>query len=383
MSFKFRLPHYFGHSIRREMNELYMATAIADLALGLILVFEPVFLYSKLGFSVEEVLLFFAAVYGYYIVLIPIGGKIVARIGYKHALALSAPFQILYWLCLAASVKIPALAYLAPLLWAAEKSLFWPAFGSIIAERAREGQIGREFSVASSIISLTQAIGPFIGALIAVRFGMPVLLVVASVVYCAMVIPLLRRRDIALPKIYFFRDTWQIYKHSWKKFLGYCGFAEEVIEQSVWPIFIFLIVGSNIESTGELVTFATLMAILVGLYMGRFMDKHPKSNLIKFGSIASAIGWVLRALSFKPATTLAADSVGRIARTSMFIPVSTISYERAEANVVLPYIVFFEQSLAIGKFIAALLALLIFSLTGSFLLLFLFAALASLLYMLI
>src|SRR3989338_6638839 len=106
MSFKFRLPHYFGHSIRREMNELYMATAIADLALGLILVFEPGFFYSKLGFCGAGVRLFFAAVFGY-----------------------------------------------------------------IMEERAREGQIGREFSVASSIISLTQAIGPFIGALIAVRFG--------------------------------------------------------------------------------------------------------------------------------------------------------------------------------------------------------------------
>jgi hypothetical protein len=64
-----------------------------------------------------------------------------------------------------------------------------------------------------------------------------------------------------------------------------------------------------------------------------------------------------------------------------FIPISTVTYIRAEATHVVPYAVFFEQSLAIGKLTACLLGILLFSLTGSFMVLFILGALYSLLYM--
>jgi hypothetical protein len=56
---------------------------------------------------------------------------------------------------------------------------------------------------------------------------------------------------------------------------------------------------------------------------------------------------------------------------------------RAEANHILPYVVFFEQSLAIGKLLACILGIILFSLTGSFVVLFILAGAFSLLYMLI
>jgi hypothetical protein len=46
-------------------------------------------------------------------------------------------------------------------------------------------------------------------------------------------------------------------------------------------------------------------------------------------------------------------------------------------------VVFFEQALAIGKLLAALLGIVVFALTGSFMALFILAALFSLLYMFI
>src|SRR5687767_521609 len=97
MSHKLRVPHYFGGRISRQMKELYASTAIADLGIALIMVFEPIFLYSVLGFSMEEVLLFFAAVYAIYIVIIPLGAKVASRFGYEHAILFSIPFQVLYW----------------------------------------------------------------------------------------------------------------------------------------------------------------------------------------------------------------------------------------------------------------------------------------------
>jgi hypothetical protein len=48
-----------------------------------------------------------------------------------------------------------------------------------------------------------------------------------------------------------------------------------------------------------------------------------------------------------------------------------------------PYVVFFEQSLSIGKFTACVLGIAVFALTGSYMALFVLGGLYSLLYMLI
>ena len=53
----------------------------------------------------------------------------------------------------------------------------------------------------------------------------------------------------------------------------------------------------------------------------------------------------------------------------------------AAASHVVPYAVFFEQSLAIGKLSACLIGALLFYLTGSFMVLFIVAGAYSLLYM--
>jgi hypothetical protein len=50
---KLRIPHYFHSSLRRQMGELYASTAIADLALAVVLLFEPIFLFAVLKFSMK------------------------------------------------------------------------------------------------------------------------------------------------------------------------------------------------------------------------------------------------------------------------------------------------------------------------------------------
>jgi hypothetical protein len=62
---------------------------------------------------------------------------------------------------------------------------------------------------------------------------------------------------------------------------------------------------------------------------------------------------------------------------------STLTYERAESTHIMPYIVGFEQVLAVGKFLGAVIGIIVFVSTGSFAALFIVAAIFSLLYLLI
>ena len=378
-----RLPHYFTSHIRRQMAELYASSAIADIAMAVVMLFEPIFLYSVLGFTISEVLLFMGAVYVFYILLIPFGAKIANRFGYEHAIFCSIPFQILYWGLLFGSQQNMILVFFAPLAFALQKSLYWPAFHAIIARFANQGQQGREFSLLHQIINLSFVLGPYLGGLISEQFGVRITFVVASAVYFCSFIPLFTTKEIFIPKVYKFRDTLKLYRKLPKKFLGYLGFGEELLVLTVWPIFIFIVV-KNYEDTGILATLAAFVAMVIGLYIGQLTDSSKsKVLLLRFGAVLYFVTWIGRIVANTFYTLFAIDSVSRVGKEMVFIPLSTVTYERAESSHIMPYVVFFEQSLAIGKLLAVLLGVIVFALTGSFLAVFILAGFFSLLYMLI
>lgn len=379
MSHKFRLPYYFATSVRREIGELYVSTAIADLAIAVVLLFEPIFLYSVLHFTIGEVLLFMGAVYALYIVLIPFGAKIVSRFGYEHGIFFSIPFQILYWVFLFGSQTNIAWIYLAPLAFAIEKALFWPAFHADVARFARSEQRGREFSALYAIVNLVYILGPFLGGLLSEKFGVRVTFVVASAVYFCSFIPLFTTKEVFLPKLYQFRDTWAMYKTYPKKFLGYLGFGEELLVLTVWPIYIYVVV-KDYKDIGVLAAVATLVATLLALYIGKISDKYSKRVLIRVGAFFYFLVWLARFIAGNFWSVFSVDALSRTSKDLVFIPLSTLTYERAEATHIMPYVVFFEQSLSVGKLLACVLGIAVFAATGSFFALFILAALFSILY---
>ncbi|HVY67517.1 MAG TPA: MFS transporter, partial [Patescibacteria group bacterium] len=342
------LPKYFSKSLRREMGELYSSAAISNLALSIISLFEPIYLYAVLGFSVPQVLLFMGLVYACYIVLIPLGGKFASVYGYRHAIVLSVPFQIFYWLALIASMGHPAAVFLAAPVLALQKSFYWPGFHSVMAYYGQTEQVGREFGAVYAIENITQIGAPLLGGIVAQYFGMAAAFWVAAIIYCCSAVPLLTAAEIFTPRVYFFRETLQLYRDFPKKFLGYLGFGDELLVLTVWPIFIFLI-ARDYKDTGLLAGGASLLATVIALFLGKVTDQYTKRVLVKVGAFFNALFWAGRIFCSNFITTFVADSLSRTSRETLFIPLSTLTYLRAEASHVVPYAVFFEQSLAIGK----------------------------------
>jgi hypothetical protein len=152
MHFHFHLPHYFASKVRQEIGRLYEATAIGNLAQAMLVLFEPIFLYKVIGLSIPEILLFMAAVYALYILFISFGAKIASRYGYAHSIFFSIPFQILFWLSLIGSQYNMAFLFIAPILFAIQKSLFWPAWHATLARYANGKKVAREFFFLCSIM---------------------------------------------------------------------------------------------------------------------------------------------------------------------------------------------------------------------------------------
>lgn len=380
MHLKFNLPKYFSFHLRREVKELYAAAAIADLAIAAMLIFEPIFLYETIGFSLVDILLFFATVYGLYFLLIPFGGKFATKFGFKHGMLVSIPFQLLYWGALYLATFNPLWVWVAALLYALEKTFYWPAFHSVVARFANRGQVGREFSMLSAIIQVMHILGPLLGGVIVFVGGSGWLLAAAAIVYVFTIIPLAMHKESGYRRQYEWKDTLKFYRKHPDKMLGYFGFGEELLVFSIWPVFIFTIV-KNYIGTGWIATLASAVSVVLSLYLGKLTDGHPKRPLLKMGAVMSALAWLMRPFLPGANGAFSSDTVSRVARNATFIPAATITYERAEVEGIVAYNIFFEQSLALGKMLTAFLAAGLFAATGSFALLFVLAALLSLLYM--
>lgn len=379
----FNIPRYFPKGVKREIEEMFAASAIGGLALSMVMLFEPIFLYSVLGFTVQQVLWFMAAVYAFYIVLIPLGGKVASYYGYEHSIFLSTFAQIIYWTLLFFSQDYFGLIYIAPLFFALQKTLFWPAFHASMSRFADNGQRGREFSFLYGIIQLVYIVGPYLGGWLSERFGLRATFVIGSIIYFCSFIPLFTTKEVFTPKLYKFRDTFEMYKNFPRRALGYAGFAEDLLVLTIWPIFVFTVV-KNFQGTGLLATVATLVATILALYIGKVSDVYSKKLLVKVGAVFAALAWLTRIPIASISGAFISDTLSRTSKDVVFIPLSALTYERAASTHILPYVIFFEQSLSIGKLVACLLGILVFTLTGgSFVALFLLAAAFSLLYVLI
>lgn len=378
----FHLPHYFTAKIRGEIEHLYASVAIGNLAQAIITLFEPIFLYHVVGLTVVQLLLFMAAVYALYIFLIPFGGKIAARFGYAHSIFFSIPFQVLFWFLILGAEKNVALLIPAALAFAIQKSLYWPALHATLARFSKKKQMAREFSMMYAIMNLMQIIGPMLGGFLSAMFGIQAIFIISSIVYFCSAIPLFWSVEKFVYKPYRFHDTWELYKQYPGRFFGYLGFGEELLVLTIWPVFIFLII-TNYQDTGSLVTVATLVGTGLALYIGFYTDKHSKHSLLRAGTLIYALTWLARVPVVSPFGTFIADALSRTTKSLVFIPASTITYQNAEKTHIMPFIVGFEQMLSVGKLMAALLGIVVFAATGSFLALFILGAVFSLFYFLI
>lgn len=382
MLYSFHLPHYFVSKIRKEIEHLYAATAIGNLSQAIIGLFEPIFLYHVLGLSIVEVLLFIGTVYALYFFFIPLGAKIASRYGYAHSIFFSIPFQILFWFSLVGSQYHIEYLYVAPILFAIQKSLFWPAWHSTMARFANGKQVGREFSVMYAIMSLMQILGPLIGGFLSMFLGVTSIFIVGSIIYLCSAIPLFWSKEIFVPHMYQYSDTWKLIKKYPARFMGYLGFGEELLVMTIWPIFIFIIIG-NYQDVGALVTVATLIATGLSLIIGIYSDQHSKRTILRIGGFFYILSWLARIPVISGFGAFITDSISRTAKTLVFIPLSAMTYERAETSHILPYIVGFEQTLTLGKVLAAVLGIIVFAATGSFVAIFILAAIFSILFFLI
>jgi len=380
------IKHIFGGKFKREISELYASMAIRRLAISMIAIFEPVFIYKLFG-SLQSVICYYAIVYTFYFFLLPIGGKIASWYGFEHAILYSVPIVIIYFLMLFNMPQFPYLLfYGAAFFLAIYKILFWPAYHSSMAHYGNSKNRGGEISGLIAVSNLVGIIGPLLGGIIITCFGFKVLFVVVAILFFASAIPLFttlekfQRSHLSYWKT--FRRIIKPYaSYKRKDQLAHFGSAEEFSVMVLWPMYIFLMVGS-ISKMGTIVTCSLLLASLAALYIGKLSNrKEPRVKIIKMSAIINSIVWFVKPFMSALGGIFAIDVVSRNLYNFIWIPFCSEIYNKGRERGFLKYSLFFEMNLCLAKAVFAWILVIILCFTRSWMILFGLTGIASLLYL--
>lgn len=382
--FKSFYQKYFANGLTREVKELFWSTAILDFATSAVGIFEPIYLYT-LGFSVSQIILFFIAVYAFYFFLAPLGGKIARTRGYEHSILFSTPFLMLYYLSLFAIPYHPFFIASAVIALALQKMLYWPGYHADFARFGKDGARGKEISNLVVLDSFVAILGPAFGGVVIATVGFGFLFVIVSFLILASNIPLLITPEKFEPVPFFYKDAMKrlIKPENRRKLLAYMGYGEEHLAGYLWPIFIFLVLKSYI-SIGFLISASILLATILTLYIGKVTDEESRREVLKIGVIFTFFTWLMRVLVVSNIGVFMADSLYRISRRVLGVPLVAITYEEAKKTSVMKSIIFLQMSLVLGKLFVSILALvLLFFFPNSWIAVFVLGAVMTLLYALL
>ncbi len=352
--FVYNIAGVLPHRLSPQVRELYWSTLLQNLALAMVLLFEPIYLWQQ-SVSLRGIVLFFLGVYVLYLLLMPLGAKFATRFGYEHSMALSTVAQVAYYLCLYLVVRDHWFLVPAALLYALQKTFYWPAYHADFARYSDGREEGRELSGLVVALSAVFIIGPITAGLI-LQFGSWGLLF--TVGSCLMLLsnwPLFKTREVFIPRVFPYVDTYRrlFAAENRRSLFGYMGFGEELIVLVLWPIYISVVVVAYIE-VGAVVAAATLVTAIATLYVGKLTDEHNKHEVLKLATVLYAFGWLARLVVQTPFGVFLADSWSRLTKNVVAVPLTAITYERAKTRSIMDTVVCFEMSLVVGKIVACL-----------------------------
>ncbi|MFA6953865.1 MAG: MFS transporter [Patescibacteria group bacterium] len=225
--FRGNFTAYFSKHPSHEMKELYWSVGILDFATSAIALFEPIYLWT-LHYSLSQILIFYGSVYLFYIILIPFGGRIAAKFGFEHSILYSHFAFIGYYMALFALPSLPWLIFVAPIIFAIQKSLYWPPYHADFAIFSAKEQRGREVAGILTVNAVVTILGPIFGGLVLNFLGFHSLFIIISVLFLASCRPLFKLKEIHDAKPYSYKTYWQLlWKPSHRQStISYLGMAK-------------------------------------------------------------------------------------------------------------------------------------------------------------
>lgn len=370
--------HFSFYALRGEITELYLANTIREFGISIMGLFVPIYLYEIFHHQIVRVLFVFVLMHLLLILFFPIAAKLNGRFGIKHTMLLSVPFLNLYLFSLI-QIHNNSL-YILPMIFgfAVAISFYWVGLHTDFARNSGDARRGFTVSGFRAFMMLAALAGPFFGGLIIAEFGFQTLFLIVIMLESIALLPLFLSPDAHDPyDVHFVQELRSIFrKNRWRDILAFFGEGFETNTAAyIWPIFLFITLG-GVTIAGGITSASLLIAMILGLFVGRFIDARGHGALLKLGAFGTALAWLVRIFALTPASIFLADSFAKLSSNVYQVPYTTLLYDRARhyGERLEHYIIIREVVHNTGAIIMLLIGMLLFTYFSFLQVLFLFAA---------
>ncbi len=286
------LLHQLRH-LKNELSEIYLNQIIRKIAISLIGIFVPVYLFS-LGFPIQVSLIFMFFEYLGIGLFSPLAGYLSSKFGIKHVIGASSLLYLIYFYGLAlvdVSTSLYSI-YGLSLFFGFANSLYWIGIHSDFVKHSNKLHEGSDSGKLIGLPEIAGVIAPFIGGFVLAYLGYLSLSVIVIFLTILSIVPLFFTPDSKKP----FKMKISNLKIFAEKSLCPTYFlwgAAHVFLAVFWPLFIFFSI-RDFTQLGITTTIAGAGSAFLILFIGNLSDRYNRSKIIKMGALLSALVWFHR-----------------------------------------------------------------------------------------
>ncbi len=314
-----------------ELSEIYISLTLKSMALSLIAIFIPVYLY-KLGFSISQIALFYASYHGFRIGLTYLAGLLVAKYGPKHVISYSYIILIAF---LAALLTLDSfhwpLALLA-LIGSLANSLFFVSLHVDYSKIQDIKSAGKGLSRLFILTRLAAALGPLLGGFIATIWGFQTAIAIAFALLVLAIWPLMQTGEPLRRNGHF-----NLSEFDWRRYLpSLRAFGAMALERQVvliiWPLFlgVYVFVKDTYAFVGFVSTVSVSVSILAAHWFGKIVDGRKSRSLLRGSVLLTAVNHLLRQFMRNLGAVTLINISSDLSATGVLMPVTKGIYMEAD-----------------------------------------------------
>lgn len=366
----FQRHHFWRDATFSEIAELYASRTLRLAAINIGAGFTSVYLYRS-GYDLIFIMTFWAMLYFVKSFIAPFAGILVSKIGPAKGTFFS---NILYIPAMMALGFIPELGTLSVIIFAIcmglSVTLYEVCYFIEFSIVKNPEHAGKEIGFMNILEKIAISLSPVIGGGIALFFGAPTTMWVASLLFALAALPLLRNSNksetqqhitvrgfpwrMALPSIVAKAAT------------GFDLVASSIVWGLFLTIFVFPKSGDDIYVIlGVLSSVTVVVAILTSIWYGKTIDKNKGGNLLKIGVFSNSMVHISRIFSVTPFDALGVNIVNEAATTAQNMAFLRGMFDTADiSGHRILYLVAVDTMNNLGATIACVVMLVCANLTG-------------------
>lgn len=349
-----RRRHYWRDISFDELTELYTSMMFRSLAIGLVGIFIPIYLYQH-GTPIWEILVFYTIMFTIHTLAALAAASIIAKIGPKHTILTSYIFQALSMLGLILLYEYNLPLNVIATSFGIANALFFTAFHVDFSKIKHSEHGGKEVGWMYIMQKVGAILGPIVGGIIAFIFGSQYIFLVALGLLCVGILPLLLTKEPVKTNQKLDYESFKLGKIKYDIISFSALTLENTIVVVMWPLFIgvLVFVDNPYIQMGGVASISIIASIFIARAIGSLIDKSHGRALLRFGAILNAILHLFRPFTNGFSTVLATNIVNEGVTIAYNLPFTKGLYDAADQ---LPgyRIVYITSLEAISGFVRAL-----------------------------